>query len=54
MADEADPGNVLAVKNVGFRAAYRPAPHTACDNLEVLNAIPGDLLGLEHVSLPYP
>jgi len=24
MADEADPGNVLADKNVGFRAAYRP------------------------------
>ena len=24
MADEADPVNVLAVKNVGSRAAYRP------------------------------
>ena len=26
MAGEADPENVLAVKNVGSRAAYRPAP----------------------------
>jgi len=25
MADEADPGNVLAVKNIGSRAADRPA-----------------------------
>ena len=29
MADEADPGNVLADKNVGFRAAYRPGPRKA-------------------------
>ena len=26
MADEADPENVLAIKNVGSRVAYRPAP----------------------------
>jgi len=29
MADEADPGNVLAVKNIGSRAAYRPDPRWA-------------------------
>jgi len=32
MADEADPENVLAVKNVGSRAAYRPAPRKATRN----------------------
>jgi len=29
MADEADPSQVLAAKNVGSRAAYRPAPRGA-------------------------
>jgi len=29
MADEADPGNVPAVKNIGSRAAYRLGPRKA-------------------------
>jgi len=29
MADEADPGNVLVVKNIGSRAAYRPGHRKA-------------------------
>ncbi len=36
MADEADPDSVLAVKNVGSRTAYRPAPRRATRKLGVL------------------
>jgi|GEM_PF-4800244 len=60
MADEADPGNVLAAKNVGFRAAYRPAPRRATRQLrstEIQNtaSIPfalGDILQGPDVGQP--
>ncbi len=40
MADEADPENVLAAKDVGPRAAYRPAHVGLRGNVEVQSLLP--------------